>query len=36
MKEIVDELQAKILFGHNFLNNEIGSFSVEQCIYEII
>jgi phosphate acetyltransferase len=28
IKEIVYELQAKILFGHNFLNNEIGNFSV--------
>jgi phosphate acetyltransferase len=28
IKEIVDELQAKVLFGAEFLNNEIGNFSV--------
>lgn len=28
IKEIVDELEAKVLFGKEFLNNEIGSFSV--------
>lgn len=28
IKEIVDELEAKVLFGKEFLNNEIGNFSV--------
>jgi phosphate acetyltransferase len=28
IKEIVDELDAKVLFGVEFLNNEIGNFSV--------
>jgi phosphate acetyltransferase len=28
IKEIVDELDAKVLFGAEFLNNEIGNFSV--------
>ncbi|WP_456315541.1 phosphate acetyltransferase [Pseudomonas shirazensis] len=28
MQEIVNELDAKILFGENYLNNEIGHFSV--------
>ncbi|MGO4819689.1 phosphate acetyltransferase [Flavobacterium sp. W22_SRS_FP1] len=28
IKEIVEELRAKVLFGAEFLNNEIGSFSV--------
>lgn len=28
IKEIVDELDAKVLFGGEFLNNEIGNFSV--------
>jgi phosphate acetyltransferase len=28
IKEIVDELRAKVLFGGEFLNNEIGNFSV--------
>ena len=28
IKEIVDELDAKVLFGKEFLNNEIGNFSV--------
>ncbi len=28
IKEIVDELNAKVLFGKEFLNNEIGNFSV--------
>ncbi|MBP2281837.1 phosphate acetyltransferase [Flavobacterium sp. CG_23.5] len=28
IKEIVDELEAKVLFGGEFLNNEIGNFSV--------
>jgi phosphate acetyltransferase len=28
IKEIVDKLDAKVLFGSEFLNNEIGSFSV--------
>lgn len=28
IKEIIDELDAKVLFGGEFLNNEIGSFSV--------
>ncbi len=28
IKEIIDELDAKVLFGNEFLNNEIGSFSV--------
>ncbi|MGO4822067.1 MULTISPECIES: phosphate acetyltransferase [unclassified Flavobacterium] len=28
IKEIVDELDAKVLFGQEFLNNEIGNFSV--------
>jgi phosphate acetyltransferase len=30
IKEIVDELMPKVLFGE-FLNNEIGNFSVEPC-----
>ena len=28
VKEIVEELDAKILFGKDFINNEVGSFSV--------
>jgi phosphate acetyltransferase len=28
IKEIVDELQGKVLFGGAFLNNEVGNFSV--------
>jgi phosphate acetyltransferase len=28
IKEIVDELDAKVLFGAEFLNNEIGNYSV--------
>jgi phosphate acetyltransferase len=28
IKEIVDELNAKVMFGADFLNNEIGNFSV--------
>jgi phosphate acetyltransferase len=28
VKEIVEELDAKVLFGKDFLNNEVGSFSV--------
>jgi phosphate acetyltransferase len=28
IKEIVDVLQAKVLFGEEFLNNEVGNFSV--------
>ncbi|MFL9829511.1 phosphate acetyltransferase [Flavobacterium sp. ST-87] len=28
VKEIVEELNAKILFGSDFINNEVGSFSV--------
>ena len=28
IKEIIDELEAKVLFGKEFLNNEIGNFSV--------
>lgn len=28
MQEIVNELNAKVLFGENYLNNEIGHYSV--------
>jgi phosphate acetyltransferase len=28
IKEIVEELDAKILFGHNYINNQAGNFSV--------
>lgn len=28
IKEIVNELNAKVLFGENFLNNQVGNFSV--------
>jgi phosphate acetyltransferase len=31
IKEIVDELDAKVLFGGEFLNNEIGNFSVDHA-----
>lgn len=33
MQEIVNELHAKVLFGENYLNNEIGHFSVGAMRY---